>query len=192
MSRVVAVFNPMSRGGRAQKELPGLQTLVDQVIAPKWGPVEWRPTQKSGDAKISAREAAIEGAELVLSVGGDGTHSNVLNGFLDDNGNPVNARSRMGIIHLGTGGDFRKSLGIGANMRESLEAIAQNSVRTIDIGKITFHGDSGKYRLSRHRRRRRPAGQTGGNQANGRNSRFYRSNGAIVFCIQEPQSYHES
>jgi diacylglycerol kinase (ATP) len=146
MSRVVAVFNPMSRGGRAQKELPGLQTLVDQVIAPQWGPVEWRPTQKSGDAKISAREAAIEGAELVLSVGGDGTHSNVLNGFLDDNGNPVNARSRMGIIHLGTGGDFRKSLGIGANMRESLEAIAQNSVRTIDIGKISFHGDSGKKR----------------------------------------------
>ena len=148
MSRVVAVFNPMSRSGRAQKELPGLQALADQVIVPRWGPIEWHPTQKSGDAKIRAREAAIGGAELVLSVGGDGTHSSVLNGFLDDHGNPVNTRSRMGIIHIGTGGDFRKSLGIGMNTRESLEVIIRNSVRTIDIGKISFHEESGENRSS--------------------------------------------
>jgi diacylglycerol kinase (ATP) len=144
MNRVVAVFNPMSRSGRAQKELPGLQALVDQMLGPLWGPVEWHPTRLPGDATIRAREAAIRGAELVLSVGGDGTHSSVLNGFLDDQGNPVNARSRIGIVHLGTGGDFRKSLGIGGSLQESLVAIARNNVRTIDIGKISFYGESGE------------------------------------------------
>jgi diacylglycerol kinase (ATP) len=143
MNRAVAVFNPMSRGGRAHKELPGLQALVDQILGPLWGPVDWHLTRRPGDATLRAREAAIGGAELVLSVGGDGTHSNVLNGFLDDHGNAVNARSRIGIVHLGTGGDFRKSLGIGGTLHESLAAIARNNMRMIDIGRIAYYGESG-------------------------------------------------
>jgi diacylglycerol kinase (ATP) len=144
----VAIFNPMSRGGKAQKELPLLQAMVDQKISPLWGPVDWLPTRNSGDAKIRAREAAIGGAELLLSVGGDGTHSSVFNGFLDDHGNPVNSRSRIGIIHLGTGGDLRKSLGIGEPLNESLAVIVQNKVKSIDIGKISFQGEDGKRRSS--------------------------------------------
>ena len=51
---------------------------------------------------------------------------------------------QVGLINVGTGGDFRKSLGIGAGYERSLEALALGRVRLVDICRATFAGNDGQ------------------------------------------------
>ena len=63
-------------------------------------------------------------------MGGDGTFSDVVNGVLRGG-----KETRVGIIGQGTGGDFRKSLGIDHRLDRYRDALASGRERAIDVGK---------------------------------------------------------
>lgn len=46
-----------------------------------------------------------------------------------------------GIINLGTGGDFRRSLGIDQGLEKCLEAPSSAEERTVEVGRASFCGD---------------------------------------------------
>ena len=106
------------------------QVLGDAVI---------RFTARRGHARELAFEAAREGRPLIVAVGGDGTFSEVANGVLaaEEEGPAV------GLINVGTGGDFRRSLGIGPGFESCLAALASGRERTLDVGRATFRGMDG-------------------------------------------------
>jgi diacylglycerol kinase (ATP) len=52
-------------------------------------------------------------------------------------------RPAVGLINLGTGGDFRRSLGIGPGYEHCLEALALGRERAVDIGRVSFVGRNG-------------------------------------------------
>lgn len=63
-------------------------------------------TERPGDGISKARRAVDEGADLVVSCGGDGTLHEVLNGVMDTE--TRRATCAIALFPIGTGNDFAK------------------------------------------------------------------------------------
>jgi diacylglycerol kinase (ATP) len=87
-------------------------------------------TDGPGAAERLAREAADAGAELVVAAGGDGTLNEVLNGLAGHFG-----RVRLGLLPLGTGNDFARTVGVPAELTGALAVLAAGRVRRLDVGR---------------------------------------------------------
>ncbi len=98
-----------------------------------------RVTEKEGDAETFAREAVRSGAGLVVAAGGDGTLNEVVNGLSEDFGN-----ARMGLLPLGTGNDFARSINVPADLDAALALLQAGRVQTVDVARATI-GDSCRY-----------------------------------------------
>ncbi len=132
------IVNPSAGGGRAGRTFASLRPIAERVL----GPLDVRMTESAGHAIVLARTAASEGCELVVAVGGDGTLHEVANGVLSaGNGQ---ARTAVGFIAQGTGGDFRKSLGIPHRLDRYLAAIASGREKQVDAARAVFRGDGGQ------------------------------------------------
>ncbi len=140
MKPPLLIVNPTC-GKQDPRTLPQVLAGVERTL----GDVVIRYTARRGHAEELAREAAGEGHSLIVAVGGDGTLSEVVNGVLSAaDARLVAEPPVVGLIDAGTGGDFRRSLGIGAGYERSLEALALERVRFVDVGKATFPGPSGQ------------------------------------------------
>lgn len=128
------VVNPKSGGGRTSAVFAELRGTIER----KLGEVDVVLTERSGHAIDLAEAGAREDRELIIAVGGDGTFSEVANGVLR-----AKKPTRVGFIGQGTGGDFRKTLGIEHRLDKYLDAIASKHERTIDVGRAKFRGKNG-------------------------------------------------
>ena len=90
-------------------------------------------TDGPGHARELGERAAIEGAETVVVIGGDGTINEVLNGML---GSGVDRIPRLGIIPAGSSNDLSKCLGIPQKVRQACETIIKGRTRFIDVGEV--------------------------------------------------------
>ena len=70
---------------------------------------------------------------MIIACGGDGTISEVANGILLSGSD-----AELGILPNGTGGDFRRTLGIPARPRDAARILQEGRTRQIDVGRITF------------------------------------------------------
>jgi diacylglycerol kinase (ATP) len=127
------IVNPRSGGGRTGR-------LFDEMRAPirrALGEFDVARTERPRHAVELAREAALSGRETVVAVGGDGSIHEVVTGLMQarDRG----ARStRLGVIGQGTGGDFRRTLGIDHRLDRYCAAIAGGKPRAIDVGRFSY------------------------------------------------------
>ena len=135
----VAILNPKAGGGRTLKAWPGIAALLQQ----RFGGVEERFTSHPRHATELARNAIEAGHKLVIAVGGDGTINEVANGFLRDD-KPVRPEAVLGIIPIGTGGDFRRTLQLPSDIAEAVEVIAAGHALTIDMGLVRLNGYDGR------------------------------------------------
>lgn len=92
-------------------------------------------TAAEGDAERIARDAVRSGADLVVAAGGDGTLNEVVNGLAEDFG-----RARLGLIPLGTGNDFARTINVPADLDASLAILQEGRARATDVGRVTFGG----------------------------------------------------
>lgn len=136
--RVVAIVNPAAAGGKVGRNWPRFETQLIERL----GPVRFVHTQAQGDATRLAQDAVQDGAEVVLSLGGDGTHGEVAAGLHAAGGLPT-----MGILPAGTGGDFRRVLSHGQDLLTSAAALPTASATTIDLGKVRY-GDTERIFLN--------------------------------------------
>ena len=105
--------------------------------------MEPRFTEHPGHATLLVRQALMDGRRLIIAVGGDGTINETANGFLSG-GEPVNPDARLGIIPIGTGGDFQRSIRIPSDIEGAIETIASGIARTIDVGAARLQGHDGQ------------------------------------------------
>jgi diacylglycerol kinase (ATP) len=90
-----------------------------------------------------ARQALSEGYEMVVAVGGDGTLNEVVCAFFDGD-QPVAPQAVLGIVALGTGSDFARTLG-GTDLEASCARLGGRGSKPIDVGHARFvdhHGAS--------------------------------------------------
>lgn len=137
---VTVILNPAAGGGRARRCARG---LGDALRAALGSSVEVIETRAAGDAERRAELAVLEGARTLLSVGGDGTHSEVVNGIL--RAAPEPGSVSLGVLHAGTGGDFRRLVrDSGESLAERALELLSSRARPIDVGMVghALDGDS--------------------------------------------------
>lgn len=136
--RIAAVVNPRAAGGKAASRWGE----ISRALETRLGSVNARFTQHPGHGIELARALLHEGYERIIAVGGDGTINEVANGFVE-NDQPVRPGATLGILPMGLGGDFQRTLGIGSKLDEALSALSGGALLTIDVGKVVFLGNDG-------------------------------------------------
>ena len=92
-------------------------------------------TEAPGHATELAREAVQKGYEQIVSVGGDGTINEVVNG-LYASGNIKDVL--MGIISMGTGGDYARTIGLRRPYQETCQCFVNPGKMTVDLGVMQY------------------------------------------------------
>lgn len=135
------IVNPTAGQGAGSQAIPEIRRLAKEYQFD----YDLVSTERRGHAIDLAREAAVEGIGYVVSVGGDGTSNEVLNGLMQ-------AWSRnfretvMGIIGVGRGNDFAYGFGIPAGIEAGFKTIQQDHPCAMDVG-FVVGGDypNGRY-----------------------------------------------
>lgn len=126
------VVNPRSGGGRTRHEWPQIERALREV----YPGMEAKTTTRRGEAALLVRNALAEGHREIIAVGGDGTINEAVNGMFDAAG-PSVPDAVFGFVTSGTGGDFRKSFGIGAGFGPAIARLKEAKPRPIDVGRVT-------------------------------------------------------
>lgn len=87
-----------------------------------------------GDLAVQAARAVREGAGLVVAAGGDGTLNAVLNGVAHVRGGL--ARVSLGLLPLGTGNDFARTLDLPTELPAAVDRLAAGRVRRLDAARL--------------------------------------------------------
>ena len=92
-------------------------------------------TEAPGHAIELAKSAVEKGYEMVVSVGGDGTINEVVNGLYEA-GKLEDAM--LGIISTGTGSDYIRTIGISRRCEEACRCFIQPKKLTVDLGVVEY------------------------------------------------------
>jgi len=136
--RIVFIVNPHAGNGLTGRQWPRIQAMAHDRL----GYFTSYLTAKPGDAARIVRMRLIEGAEVIVCVGGDGTLNEVVNGFMDESG-PISKEALLGFVPNGTGCDFIKTVPIPAGIEQSLDTIKEGYMRVIDVGRLQHRNDHG-------------------------------------------------
>jgi YegS/Rv2252/BmrU family lipid kinase len=139
MEKMFVIVNPVSANRTTGKEWP----QYEKKLRDMGYEFEAALTEGPGHATELARKALKSGYRTIMSVGGDGTMNEVVNGFLED-GMPVAENSRLVMFSRGTGCDFIKALGIKKGIEDLLEVLARNKAEQVDVGRVDFTDAAGK------------------------------------------------
>ncbi len=137
--KTFAVVNLKSANGRTDRLWPDIK----RVLAESIGDFEFAFTTGQYTAPNIAKQAIESGFDRIISVGGDGTLNEVVNGFFE-NDKPINPKAVIGVISMGTGADFIKTMGMPKPYQDAVRIIKNANTKTLDIGKIKFVSHSGK------------------------------------------------
>jgi len=75
------------------------------------------------------KRAVKRGAELIIVGGGDGTMALAVNAL-------AHRKAILGVLPLGTGNSFAKTLGIEDDLEKAVDVIAAAKVATVDLGRV--------------------------------------------------------
>lgn len=135
-NKTIVIANPMARHGFVGENWPELSARIRDAL----GPVELQLTESRGDGLRMGKEALARGARTVISFGGDGTHSEIVDGIMQSE---LNKEVTMGILHAGTGGDFRRMIPGAEELESACAVIREKPAVPIDIGWVQYVHDEG-------------------------------------------------
>lgn len=129
--KVKLILNPMADMGRAWKTANDLRPIAQEFQ----GELSWSGTVYPTHAIELAKQAAEEGCDMVVAMGGDGTVHEVVNGLMQI---PENKRPILGVVPIGSGNDFAYSMGITQRSAHALaHALKGENIQSVDIGLMT-------------------------------------------------------
>ena len=126
--KYLAIVNPAAGGGAVRRRLPAaLAQLESGGIQ-----VEVRETKVRGHASKIARQAWAEGYRKFISVGGDGTSFEVVNGLF-----PLTEREQptLGFLPLGTGNSFLRDFSDKVE-EYAIESLIRGRSRPCDVVRL--------------------------------------------------------
>ena len=136
-SKWLVVVNPKASVGKSEKDWPEIKQLLidvgidfDDVL-----------TEYPRHAIEIVRNAIVEkGYRKFISVGGDGTNNEVINGIFTQDAVPTTDIT-MAALPIGTGNDWRRTFDIPLEYEEVVKVIKAGNTFVHDIGKLTYYND---------------------------------------------------
>lgn len=125
----LVIVNPKSAAGATESRW----AEIAADFRTHFGAFQVAFTKTHGDGVRLAKRGAQQGRKFIIACGGDGTINEVANGILESG-----ADIELGILPSGTGGDFRKTLGMKTEIRENARFLRDGRTKKIDVGRVTF------------------------------------------------------
>ncbi|MGQ0563765.1 MAG: diacylglycerol/lipid kinase family protein [Gemmobacter sp.] len=124
-SNVALVLNHAAGRKDAEARTDSIRT----ALTPRVAKLTVHPVAKGKDIAAVARQAVLDGADVVVALGGDGTQSAVAGALAG--GDAV-----MGVLPGGTFNYFARELGVGDTVEAALETLLSGHVATLDVGEV--------------------------------------------------------
>jgi diacylglycerol kinase (ATP) len=141
--KTLTIVNPVAGGGKTAGLWPQIKARLEGM-----GLVfDWVVTESPGHAVRLSADALRNGYTLLISVGGDGTLHEVVNGLMQVYPQGTNDIT-VAVVPVGTGADFVRTLGIPRTWQTACAHLAGDKSRTIDVGEMTYagtHGEEHRY-----------------------------------------------
>ena len=133
----LVVVNPMASIGKCGRDWPFIKDLLttagfdfDAVL-----------TEHHGHAIELVRDLITEkGYKKIISVGGDGTNNEVINGIFTQERFPT-TEITMGVVSVGTGNDWCRTFGFPEDYQGLVEVLKRGHVFRHDVGKVAYYND---------------------------------------------------
>ena len=139
MYDTTVIVNPSAGRGAGALLLPQItQYLQDHELG-----FESIVTNGPGHATDLARDAVAQGRRAVVTVGGDGTVNEVLNGLMQAQTSPDD--TALGVIPIGTGNDFAFGVGVPLDLRDACKVVARGQCRLLDVGLFRADNEEPRY-----------------------------------------------
>lgn len=137
--KTMLVLNPHAGGGRGRRIFPAVRELLGQGIRN----MDVKVSEYAGHAYEIGRDAARNGYERILSIGGDGTPFEIVNGLYAA-GRP-RPEIELGMIPAGTGNSFLRDFST-SSWRQAVENILVGKRRRVDLVEIAYSRDREEVR----------------------------------------------
>jgi YegS/Rv2252/BmrU family lipid kinase len=132
--RVVFLVNPAAANGSTGRRWPELAHRA--AAAGLEGDTLF--SSRPGHLAELAQEAALDGAGLLVVVGGDGSVNEVANGLAG-----LSVQPELAIVARGTGWDFVRTFGIPRRIEDAVRVALNGATRTIDLGRASYRAWDG-------------------------------------------------
>jgi len=127
------IVNPNAGNGKGKKDW----NRIAGHFASQEIPVVSKFTERKGQAIEFTRTAIEEGFRKIISLGGDGTLNEVVNGVFTQSSSPTREIT-VGMIPVGTGNDWGRMFGIPLVYEAAVKVIKENKTLIHDIGLISY------------------------------------------------------
>lgn len=131
------IVNPRSQNGRTGRRWPELAARLRSRV----GEFDVAFTERPRQAGELAAAALRRGVRLIVSVGGDGTHNEVVQGFFAEGVD--GAASTLAVVPTGTGGDLRRTLDLPEDSLEAIDLVGLHP-RLVDAGHLRYVTHAGE------------------------------------------------
>ena len=121
--RPYVILNPIA-GSVSDRD--GIRKKLESL-----NPVAVCTTGKAGHAAAFARSAIRQNCDYIIAAGGDGTLNEVINGVARHA-----SEIRVGLLPLGTGNDFARSLKLPTTLAENIDILRAGETRPIDLVRV--------------------------------------------------------
>jgi len=126
------IINPAAGAYSTHRKWPRIKQLLTHIGLS----FEYQHTEGIGHAIELAQEAANNGFDFLVAVGGDGTVNEVANGIVTSKGSD---RTRLGVVNTGTGSDFVRSLHIPRDYAQACPFLHSQQRLLIDVGFVEYY-----------------------------------------------------
>jgi len=129
----LVIVNPNAGNGKGKKDWDSISSLLkeeDLLFTVKF-------TERKGQAIIFTLEGITAGFRKIITVGGDGTLNEVVNGVFLNNVCSTLEIS-LALIPVGTGNDWGRMFGIPIDYKKAIKIIRDNKLMVHDVGLVSF------------------------------------------------------
>jgi diacylglycerol kinase (ATP) len=123
--RILFIINPVSGLGKQKSA----EDRINQILDKDLYDAEIRYTERAGHATEITLQAAADGVDVVVAVGGDGTVNEIGQAL-------IGRKTLMGIIPAGSGNGLARHLKIPSGFKNAIGVINRGKVKKIDTATI--------------------------------------------------------
>ena len=133
MLRYKIILNPQSGKGATGKRIPEIQQALNELHLN----YDLALTERPWHAAELASAAVVDGYDVIVAVGGDGTVNEILNGILSCPDKHA-GELLFGVLPVGRGNDFCFANKIPLDFKAACQTLAAGHVRVVDAGRISY------------------------------------------------------